>query len=402
MHARDESIQLTGANLPVRAAIALLGCGMFTTIGLFSIGIVLPQIAGAFPETGDAPLIAQVAGAISSFSFAIAAPLSGILIQRRGLRDTLVPALILFAIAGTAPALARNLWEIIVLRIILGIALAGIFTAGLTGIALMSEAVRARLFGWYAVVGGVTAMVVFPVVGVLAGYGWRAAFLVNLAALAILPFASGIPREMGRTMRRADAAAPTRGRPFLDGPMLGLLALSGFAGMAMFIGPMFTPIYLSGLGVTDPRLIAAPITAASVAAVAASASYGWLHRRLGVAGITALTMALIGGALLLSGLTTSILPIGLGVVLAAVGVAAFAPNVSAAAVELSAGRNQATVLGAANGALFGAQVLFPFIAEPISRSAGPGAVFLAFGSCALLIGAGHGLMRRRTQPRSPH
>ena len=377
---------MSDPSMTIGARAALLACGLFTTIGLFSVGLLLPQIGIAYSATPGAALLTQVIGAVSSFCFAVGAPFAGTLIDRLGCRRVLTPSLCVFAVAGAAPALVDSLWAIIALRAILGVALAGIFTAGLTGIGALPDRVRARMFGWFSVVGGAAAIVMFPLIGMLAAHGWRLPFLVNLIALPIVPLAMLLPRDLGRAGRSTPADGVAAGR-LLDGPMLILFVLAGFVGMAMFIGPMYSPLYFASLGVTDTRLMAVPITLASIAAVLASASYGLLHRKFGVSGVSILTLLLIAGALLLSGTASSIPIFTVGIILAGAGVAAFAPNVSAAAVELSAGRNPARALGTANGVMFGSQLLFPFIADAVMRAAGLAAVFVAFGGCSLLLGA---------------
>ena len=50
------------------ATIALLACGLFITIGLFSPGLVLPQIAQAFAQTPHAVLLTEMIGAIAGFA----------------------------------------------------------------------------------------------------------------------------------------------------------------------------------------------------------------------------------------------------------------------------------------------------------------------------------------------
>jgi MFS family permease len=188
--------------LGTAAQVGLLGCGLFATIGLFSPGLVLPQIERAFAATLHAELLTQLVGAVASFSFAVGAPLAGVLIARLGCRRVIVPSLVLFAIIGTAPALMNDLWAILTSRVLLGLTLSGIFTGGLAGIGALPEAQRARMFGWFAVVGGAAAIAMFPIIGAMARFDWHLAFTAHLVALVIVPFAWRIPPALGR------AAAP--------------------------------------------------------------------------------------------------------------------------------------------------------------------------------------------------
>jgi hypothetical protein len=64
---------------------------------------------------------------------------------------------------------------------------------------------------------------------------------------------------------------------------------------------------------------------------------------------------------------------------------AYTPNMSATAVAAGS-LNPGRALGLANGLLYGAQGLFPFVANGISALAGPKAVFAYFGYSAVAIG----------------
>lgn len=370
------------------ALAALLGCGLFSTIGLFSPGLVLPQIERANATMPHAELLTQLIGAVASFAFAVGAPFAGALIARLGCRRVVAPSLVLFALIGTTPALLDDLWGIVATRVLLGLCLAGIFTGGLAGIGALADAQRAKMFGWFAMVGGAAAIVMFPIVGALGRIDWHLAFTVHLVALAIVPLAWRLPATLG--LAASASAAPAAERPggLMTPAMLGLLGLAGFAGMSMFLPPMYVPLYLVSLGTTDPRLLAIPVTLSSIAAVFASACYGYLHGRLGIYGLSAATTVVIGVALLIAGSVTSIPLFTAAIVVQGSLIALIAPNVSATAIAISPPAQHSQAIGLANGVMFGAQLLFPFIASAIRGYAGLVGVFFAFGGVSLAIGLG--------------
>jgi MFS family permease len=378
------------ARLGAAARAGLLGCGLFSTIGLFSPGLVLPQIERAFAATPHAELLTQLIGAVASFSFAVGAPFAGALIARLGCRRVIVPSLVLFAIVGAAPTLMNDLWWMVASRVLLGLTLSGIFTGGLAGIGALPESQRAKLFGWFAVVGGAAAIAMFPIIGAVARIDWHLAFTAHLVALVILPFALRIPATLGvaASSGTAGAATSTNAGTLWSPAMLGLLALAGFAGMAMFLPPMYAPLYLSSVGITDTRVLAIPVTLGSIAAVIASAGYGWLHGRLGVYGVSAASLCVIGVALLIAGTVSSIPVFTAAIVAHSAMLAIIAPNVSATAVAVSAPARHSQAIGLANGVMFGSQLLFPFIASAIRSASSPAGVFLAFGATALACSVG--------------
>ncbi len=392
------------ARLSTTAQAALLACGLFSTIGLFSPGLVLPQIERAFAAVPHAVLLTQLIGAVASFSFALGAPLAGALIARFGCRRIIVPSLIVFALAGTAPALLNDLWSMVATRVVLGLALSGIFTGGLAGIGALPEKTRARMFGWFAVVGGSAAILMFPAIGVLARIDWHLAFTVHLVALVVLPLAWRLPMALGVAPSHISAQASNGPHALLTPAMLGLLGLAAFAGMSMFLGPMYSPLYLASLGVTDPRLLAIPVTLGSIAAVFASAGYGFLHGRLGVHGLSAAAMAIMGIMLFVAGSVDAIPLFTAAIVVQCATIALLAPNVSAAALEMSPPGLGAQAIGLANGVMFGAQILFPFIASAIRAATGLVGVFFAFGAAALAISVAmysYARLRRQSPLRRP-
>ena len=180
-----------------RVTAALLACGMFMPVGLFAPSLVLPQLGRSFAGVAHAEMLTELVGALASFAFAVASPAAGAVIARLGCRRVIATALILFAVGGALPALLNNIWLILVARVGVGIALAAVFTGALVGLGSFPGEQRNRMFGWFSVVGGVTAIFLFPVVAAIGQYGWRPAFLVNLSALLVIPLVLQLPEALG-------------------------------------------------------------------------------------------------------------------------------------------------------------------------------------------------------------
>lgn len=376
--------------------VALLACGLFTTIGLFAPGLVLPLMVRDFAGVPNVALLAELIGTVASFAFAVGAPVAGWLIGRFGCRRVMAPALVLFAITGALPALLNDLWLILAARVGVGLALAGVFTGSLSGLGALPAGVRMRMFGWFSVVGGAAAIVMFPAIGAIGAYGWRPAFLVNLVALLAVPLVLVLPRALGVARAGGGAHESGSGSAPLIGPaMAGLLAIAALVGMGMLIGPIYSPLYLSAVGIVDTRLLAIPITLGSIAAVFASALYGRLHDRLGLAGISAMTLLAMGVALVVAGTTAGIIPFTVALIVHSAMTAIMAPNISASALAAAPPEKASQAIGLANGVMFGAQLAFPFIATWVRGLAGLSGVFLTFGAAMLAAGAMVAVFGRR-------
>lgn len=153
----------------------------------------------------------------------------------------------------------------------------------------------------------------------------------------------------------------------------------------MYIAPMYSPLYLNSLGMSDPQRLAIPVTLGAIGAVFASALYGPMHHRLGVQGVSAAMMALMAVALLVAGTVQSIFAFTLAIVVQSATLAVLAPNVSASAVAFSPPEKAAQAIGLGNGVMFGSQLLFPFLAGAVRAAMGLQGVFLVFGAAAASV-----------------
>jgi MFS family permease len=234
-------------------------------------------------------------------------------------------------------------------------------------------------------VGGATAILMFPLIGAIGHIDWRYAFLVNLLALPVVPLVLMLPPSLG--MANGHGSATATGGLFSPA-MLFLLLLAALAGMGMLVSPIYAPIYLTELGIGDIRLLAIPATIGSIAAVLAAACYGRAHRAVGTHGVWIVSMLVMGAALVIGCLSSSVALFTLAVVLNSAMVAMMAPNVSATAMAVSPPHLGAQAIGLANGVMFGAQLAFPFFAAWIRGVAGLAGVFIVFGLVVLAVGAG--------------
>ena len=381
--------------MPGKAGLwALLVCSLFPMVGLFALGPALPRVAAAFGTDPHAIMLAQLMGGASGFSFALSSPLIGALIHRWGYRQIYIGSIVGFALIGSLPALMDNLVLILATRAVLGIAVAGAMTAGMTGLSTLPAALRPRMFGRNAVISSLGAIVAFPLVGAIATFGWRWPFLIHLVFLVVLPAALTLPRTTGA------AHAGQRAQAGGIGVSVAILALAAFLGLTMYVGPMFSPFYLHTIGVTDPRLAALPLSGMSLASLLMTSNYRRLHARFGTAGLFGGLLLAVGTGLVLAGLAPTLPVFAAAMILVSCGMSLFTPNLTAyiAATSPSPARG----IGWAMSAMFVVQVLFPFLAGGVSRAVGPAAVFLVLGAIALAIATGiaWALLRKGKAPQA--
>jgi predicted MFS family arabinose efflux permease len=359
---------------------ALLATGLCPVLALYGFGVALPPIAAAFAQDPHAVLLSQLIGGIVALAFAVSAPAVGRLIDRFGYRTVLLVSMLAFSVIGTLGGVMENLYAILATRILLGVTVAGTLVAALAGIGTLNTRLRLRMYGFQNFVGGLIAIGIYPLVGWATSFGWRWPFAIHLSGLLIVPLVLALPRGQNRGSEIGSAGPSVR----FAGLPRSLLVVAVFVGMAGIIGSLFSPFLLVAIGITDPTKQSLPLVAMGVAALFASGSFGWVRSRLGKNGTFAAAIGLLGCGLIVAVSGNSLVIITIGLAIAALGITGYTPNMSATAV--TAGHlNPGRALGLANGVFYGAQGLFPFVANAISRLAGPKAVFDYFGYTGIVI-----------------
>ena len=372
------------------AEIGLLGkaslvlSGTFIAVGIFAIGPLVPRLSAAFANTPQAWLVLWVAS-VAAPAFALASPVAGTIVARFGYRRVYLISILLFTAAGALPALLENLWAVLLLRLLLGVAVAGAITAALDGVGRLAENERAMLFGLQALFGSLSAVLAYPVVGFLAKTGWHLPFVTNLFGLAILPLALCLPHIS------APAAAPSQSRA---APRQGLLAglspafclFAAAVGVVMFSMQMVAGFYLVSIGIPDPAKVALPLTAMAIASMLAAGAYGFIHRLIGTTATFAGATTIIAIGLLVCA-TAQTLPLFTAGAIAMGGALSICcANLYTAASAHSTGAT-GPAMGVVNGAIYVAPVVLPLTMGAISARLGAGGVFLVFAVIMLTAAA---------------
>ena len=381
------------------AITALLANSVAGAIGFLGVGIVLPLITNHFASTPGAGLLAQLLGGVVGAALAVSSPLAGRLIDRIGYRTVYLYGALFFALFGAAPFLLNNLYLILACRIGVGVSMAAVLIGGYAGISTLAPALRARLMGYNAVVGGLAAVALFPILGLLGKIGWRFAFLPHLATILLIPLILTLPRHPRKIVVMSKDHGKGLGVP------LGLLTISVLGGMICFVGPNFTAFFLASIGVTDPAQMAIPLMVMSASAVVGCALFGALHGRVGGTAVFAIALTLVGIGFIFISRSHSLLMFAIGGSIGGFGSAFVAPNLSVTAMEVTEPARVGHVVGLVTGAMFAAQLIVPFITEPLRQLTGAASVFLSFGATALILGLGYAaatLTRRGKRPVATH
>jgi predicted MFS family arabinose efflux permease len=228
--------------------LALLAFGSFVvaTDGTLIVGL-LRRVAA---DLSASPAAIGQSIAVFAFAYAAGAPL--LIVRTRGWRQerVLLSALILFAAANLATALAGSLATLLAARVVAGAA-AGAFTPTAAALAAVSVERRGRALAF--VVGGASAAAIVGVpLGTIVGVylGWRAAFfLVAAMSLALIAALLKGPRESGRLPQPGSSRPLPRRRLLMTLLVTLLWATGSFTFFTYLAVVLHKTAGVSGLGV---------------------------------------------------------------------------------------------------------------------------------------------------------
>lgn len=165
-------------NLHIIISVALI-----SVLGVMTINPILPTVAQSFNITPE-----QIGLIMTAFllPIAIGTPIVGVLADRVGRKQILIPSLLLFAVGGVLSASAQDFRSLLEWRFLQGIGAASLETLELTLIAdLFAGKMLTSAMAFNASMIGISATV-FPLIGGgLAQLSWRYTFLLSLFAIPV-------------------------------------------------------------------------------------------------------------------------------------------------------------------------------------------------------------------------
>jgi len=116
-----------------------------------TIAPALPSMQAHFAEVKQAGLLIRLVLTLPALFIVLAAPIAGWFLDRNGRLRLLIPAMVLYGIAGSSGLYLDTIGSILAGRALLGVAVAGIMTAATTLVADYYEGqARAQFMGWQA------------------------------------------------------------------------------------------------------------------------------------------------------------------------------------------------------------------------------------------------------------
>jgi MFS family permease len=278
-----------------RSLFATLMLGqMSQSLAFTAFVAALPSMARDWGTAG--PFLAQMTMALGALGMMAGSFMSGWLLERCGIRRTLIGSLLGFTIAGAEGLVFTSAAMMLIARFLIGLAASFLATACIWGIsAQYVGSARAKVLGVSAALSNVVAFGATLGGGYLAQtYGWHAAFAqfplygVFGCVLAYFSIEQAYPRQ-------ADRSAPAE--PYLRalGPFF---LFATFLFSVRFMASTQLPFILDGHGIHQAEARAVFISAVTVSATLMSLMYGALQDWLSLDGAQIVGLTCMGTSLL--------------------------------------------------------------------------------------------------------
>jgi MFS family permease len=249
-------------------------------MGVSSVAPVFPTVAEALDVRVEA-----VGLLITVFTLpgVLLTPFLGVLADRFGRKPVLVPALVLFALAGTACAFARDFRILLLFRFLQGVGGASLGSLNVTLIGdLLSGRRRVAAMGYNASVLSLGTAIYPALGGALAIFGWYVPFALPVLGL-------GVALLVLRHLETVEVSDRTRLRHYLRAALEGMgnrkaigLFLVSFLTFVVLYGAYstFIPLYLSDRFGSTALAIGIVMTIGSLSTAVTAAQLGHVSQRV--------------------------------------------------------------------------------------------------------------------------
>jgi ACDE family multidrug resistance protein len=336
-----------------------------TITGIMANTMIAPAIPDILADLGVDQSRAGLLLAAATLPGIVVAPVIGLLADRFGRREVLVPCLAAFGLAGGLASFAPSFAVLIGLRLLQGVGSAGLINLAVVVIAdHWHGADRARVIGQNSAVLTVSLAVLPPLGGTLTDVaGWRASFAPYWLGLATAVVAA---KALGPSPRR-DVRVGEQVREALGYLRSRRVLAAMGSGMLLFVlifGLMLTalPLYLAesfGLGATERGLI---LGVPALTATAGALALGRLTERFGARRLILAGSAVVTLAFAVVAQAPVLLVVVLGALLYGFGEGATIPSLQAIVAGAAPTSSRGSVVAVWVGGVRAGQTAGPLLA----------------------------------------
>jgi MFS family permease len=400
-------------------AMLLAACSL-TTMSIATISPSLPKIAEAFsspaikqPSVGlglqssserlTIELLTKMLLGVPALCIALSAPFAGWIVDKGYRRQMLLVSLGLYAVSGMSGLYLPTLASLIIARIGLGMAIAGIMTSAQTLIADYFEGTeREQMMGLQGAFTAGGGVVLIAVAGVLTdSFGWRAPFWLYGASLLLLPFVVWmLPKHSSAVLKNVDASTEQNTAVQSNRmqwqtlwksngwSVIAVICITTFIGMGIYYTiPTQLPFFLRGLDVAEASRVGFVISSSTLIGGCVSALMPWIRRVIVLRSfyrLCALSFVAysIGFGCLAQAQSYDIV---LGsALLCGCGVGLLMPVLKLWTMNVASLQQRGKAIGAITSAMFLGQFFSPLLVQPLVAEYGISTLYSVVAVCAFV------------------
>lgn len=378
---------ISGARGSLRLWTLLLGSTMTVMAGA-AIAPALPQMLEVFKSEPHADLAVKLLLSIHALFIAITAPVIGVFMDKWGRKPVLIGTVILYGLAGSSGFYLGSLLHIMIGRVFLGIAVAGIMSGFTTLIGDYYSGERLnRVMGMQAAFAGFGGLLFLSASGVLADMGWRFPFLIYLFAFLVLP---GVLFFLDDAPRTGPETGPTLDSGEKDNPLPQLLLIYAvaFLGMLLFyLVPVQLPYRLKNIpGVTNTQ-VGVALGLMNLVGALSSMQFRKIKSRLSHQRVAAVFAFFMGAGYVTLYFAHAYAVVLMALVVAGIGFGLLMPNVNVWIVSLVPQSLRGKAVGGLTTFFLLGQFVSPIVAQPFVGRYGVAPTFGAAGILLVLMAA---------------
>lgn len=384
--------------------ITLYCCGGISAMSIAAVAPSLPELSAHFSGAPDIDLLARLVVSIPTLLLALAGPVVGLVADRLGRKRLLVFALLLYAVAGTAPVVLNDLHAILATRIALGLAMGILFTLSPALLADYHHDIpsRRKAIATYAAATATGGVLFVLLGGVMSDIHWRGPFLLYLVGLALLP-------TLLATITEPRPQLPATETPATDGPtrtpwiaLFAIYLMVAATGGVFLQMPLNLPFLMVEIGVTQASIAGYAIAWPLALMAVCGPLFPKFRARLSNAWIYSFIAAGLGIGYALLALADSLLMVLVALFAFGVGMSQMYANSNTWLMGLTDPRYRTRVIGGLTTAIYLGQFVLPFIAQPIIRDAGIRQSFVVLVGVLAFFALAAPLMSAIAQRRNRH
>ncbi|TFL18820.1 MFS transporter [Jannaschia formosa] len=364
---------------------ALLASATLTVMAGATIAPSLPGLVAHFAGDPRAEWLVPFILTAPGLAIAVAAPLSGMLVDRTVKRRVLLGGIALYVLAGSSGLYLDTLDAILIGRLFLGLAVGAVMTASIALIADIWEGeARQRVLGWQAASMGVGGILFIGSGGLLGQLDWRGPFAVYLAPLVLIPIVlRAVPATPPRP--RGPAGAPAARFPWRHA--LPIYAVGAAAMLTFYVIPTLIPFVVAELvGVERASAWTGAVVAASmVASSLASTQVARIRRRLSPHAVGAISFAVVAVGYVAISTHLSIVPLTIALAGIGAGLGLMMPTNNAWLLSGVPDAMRGRASGGMTMSLFLAQFSSAFVGGALVAWGGLDFVYAAMGAFAAVL-----------------